>query len=57
MQAGCNMKKETREKKFKCPYGETDIKQYTMNCHYFGCIHKINDDCPIVKRQAQGGDK
>lgn len=54
---GTNMKRETREKKFKCPYGETDTKEYTMNCHYFGCIHKINDDCPIVRRQAQGGDK
>ena len=47
------MKKETREKKFICQYGG---QASGNNCHYFGCIHKINDDCPIL-RQAQGGEK
>lgn len=47
------MKKEKREKKFICPYGGHASGN---NCHYFGCIHQINGDCPIL-RQAQGGDK
>ena len=44
------MKKVTREKKFKCQYaGEVrENKGYTMNCFYFGCIHQIKDDCPIL---------
>lgn len=51
------MKKETREKKFKCQFaGEVNKKkEYTHNCFYFGCIHQINGDCPIL-RQAQGGE-
>lgn len=53
------MKKETREKKFKCPFNETldIIKEnngnFTMTCYYFGCIHQIDDNCPII-RQAKG---
>ena len=52
---GPAMKKETRQKKFKCQFsGEVRAnKGYTMNCYYFGCIHQINGDCPIL----QGGDK
>lgn len=44
------MKKETREKKFKCEF-ENEVKKnrgYTMNCYYFGFIHQINGDCPIL---------
>ena len=53
-----NMKKETREKKFKCEFSQEVLenKSYTMNCFYYGCIHQIRGDCPIL-RQAQGGDK
>lgn len=53
------MKKETREKKFKCPYNETldIIKEndghHTMTCYYFGCIHQIDNNYPII-RQAKG---
>ena len=49
------MKKETREKKFKCQFaGEVrENKGFTMNCHYYGCIHLINDTCPILK----GGER
>lgn len=49
------MIKETREKKFKCQFaGEVKKnKGYTMNCYYYGCIHQINGDCPIL----QGGNK
>ena len=52
------MKKQTREKKFKCEFAceVKKQKEYTHNCFYFGCIHQINGDCPIL-RQAQGGDK
>jgi hypothetical protein len=52
------MKKETREKKFKCEFSQEvkDNKSYTMNCYYYGCIHQIRGDCPIL-RQAQGGEK
>jgi hypothetical protein len=49
------MKKETRDKKFKCQFS-SEVKAnkgLTMNCYYFGCIHQINGDCPIL----QGGDK
>jgi hypothetical protein len=45
------MKKETRDRKFKCPYNEKPGKQYTMNCLYFGCIHQINDDCPLKGKE------
>ena len=49
------MKKETRQKKFKCQFDSEvrNNKGYTMNCYYFGCIHQINGDCPIL----QGGEK
>lgn len=49
------MKKETREKKIKCEFaGEVrENKGYIMNCFYFGCIHQINGNCPIL----QGGEK
>lgn len=23
-------------------------KGYTMNCFFYGCIHQINGDCPII---------
>lgn len=45
------MKKETRDRKFKCPYDEKPGRQYTMNCLYFGCIHQINDDCPLKGKE------
>ena len=50
------MKKQTREKKFKCEF-ENEVKQNkgkTMNCYYFGCIHQINEDCPIIKGVENG---
>lgn len=48
------MGKEMKKKDFTCPYGDpfdggADTKGYTMTCHYFGCLHQINDDCPIIK--------
>lgn len=43
------MKKETREHKFKCPYGERPGKQFSDNCYTFGCIHQINGDCPLKR--------
>lgn len=53
------MKKETREKKFKCPYGLDQFPTTTINllnnCNFFGCISLINNNCPIVKR-SRGGD-
>lgn len=47
-----------REKKFKCPYGEPveggkNMESYTMNCFYFGCIHQIEHDCPIIKEVTE----
>lgn len=45
------MKKETRDRKFKCPYDERPGKQYTSNCYYHGCIHQINGDCPIKEAE------
>lgn len=54
------MKKKTREKKFICPYAGPSFGNIAIylvnNCYYFGCIHQINGDCPIL-RQAQGGNK
>ena len=44
------MKQETRNKKFKCEFAG-DVKKakgYTMDCFYFGCIHQINGDYPIL---------
>lgn len=40
-----------RSKKFSCEFSEEvrDNGGYTMNCYYFGCIHQIDHDCPIVK--------
>lgn len=48
------MKKQTRQKKFKCEFAAEVCanKGYTMNCFYFGCIHQIKGDCPIL----QGGE-
>lgn len=43
------MKKETRENKFKCPNGIEHATGYKMDCYYFGCIHQINDTCPIIR--------
>ena len=45
------MKKETREQKFKCPYGERPGKQFSDNCYAFGCIHQINGDCPLKREE------
>lgn len=44
------MKRETREKKFKCEFSKEvkENKGYTMNCYFYGCIHQINGDCPIL---------
>lgn len=38
-------------KKISCEFSEEvrDNGGYTMNCYYFGCIHQIDHDCPIVK--------
>lgn len=47
------MKKDTRERKFKCPHDERPGKQYTMNCYYFGCIHQINNDCPLKRNDER----
>jgi hypothetical protein len=49
------MKRETREKKFKCEFAKEvkENKGYTMNCFFYGCIHQIRGDCPILN----GGDK
>lgn len=42
---------ETPEpKKFKCEFAE-EVKargSYSMNCHFFGCIHIIDDDCEAL---------
>ena len=40
-----------RSKKFSCEFSEEvrDNGGYTMNCYYFGCIHQIDHDCPVVK--------
>lgn len=49
------MKNETREKKFKCPYGcgtIQDSHRLTENCFYFGCLHQINDTCPILRAKG-----
>ena len=49
------MKRETREKKFKCEF-EQEVKErkgYTMNCFELGCLHQINGTCPILN----GGEK
>ena len=45
------MKMETRDKKFKCPYGERPGKQFSDNCYTFGCIHQINGDCPLKREE------
>lgn len=42
------MKKETREKKFKCEFSEQAKSGKEMNCFYFGCLHQIKGDCPIL---------
>lgn len=42
------MKKETREKKFKCEFSEQATNGKEMNCFYFGCLHQIKGDCPIL---------
>lgn len=37
-------------KKFSCDF-ETEVREngsYTMNCFYFGCIHQIDGDCPVL---------
>lgn len=47
------MKKHTMERKFKCPYDEKPGKSYTMNCLYFGCIHQINNDCPLKRNDDE----
>lgn len=36
---------------FKCPYNGTG--RNNMNCFYFGCLHQINDTCPILKRERE----
>lgn len=48
------MKKETREKKFNCPLGGYVDGH---NCHALGCLHLINNGCPIYRRMtnAEGG--
>lgn len=45
---GYKMKKEKREIKFKCPHGGSGTGH---NCHALGCIHLINNSCPIYRRQ------
>lgn len=53
------MKAEKRKIKFKCSYGG---EGYNMNCFATGCIHQINNDCPIIERaraaeiQKQGAE-
>lgn len=39
-----------RSKKFSCQFSEEVRKagSYTMNCFYFGCIHQIDGDCPVL---------
>ena len=46
------MKKETREKKLKCEFSEQAKSGKEMNCFYFGCLHQIKGDCPILKGGA-----
>lgn len=46
------MKKETRENKFKCPYGGPANGH---NCHALGCLHLINNECPIYRRMTAEG--
>lgn len=48
------MKKQTRENKFNCPLGGYVDGH---NCHALGCLHLINNGCPIYRRMAdaEGG--
>ena len=48
------MKNEKREIKFKCPYGGSGSGH---NCHALGCIHLINNSCPIYRREHMEGGK
>ena len=39
-----------RYKKFSCDF-ESEVREngsYTMNCFFFGCIHQIDGDCPVL---------
>lgn len=39
-----------RSKKFSCEFAD-EVRErggYTMNCFYFGCIHQIDGDCPVI---------
>ena len=40
-------------KKFKCEFSEQAKNGKEMNCFYFGCLHQIKGDCPILN----GGKK
>lgn len=60
MQKGVNMAKSIytlarektveRSKKFSCEFVDEVKKNrgYSMNCFYFGCIHQIDGDCPVL---------
>lgn len=43
------MKRETRNKKFVCPYGGAANGH---NCFYFDCIHKLRHDCLICEKEV-----
>ena len=61
MQKGVNMattsiytlareKTVERSKKFSCEFDD-EVRNsggYSMNCFYFGCIHQIDGDCPVI---------
>lgn len=54
MKKGSNMKNETRENKFKCPIGGYVDGH---NCHALGCLHLINNGCPIYRREHMEENK
>ena len=47
------VKQETREKKFKCPNGIEHATGYKMDCYFYGCVHQINDTCPVIRGEDE----
>lgn len=50
------------KKDFRCPYGEhLDNAQgsvtYVYNCFYFGCIHQIYNNCPIILENRKNANR